>query len=80
MNTLARLNKLSLTLTSLLEEMDEILDGTNNTELYNEIDNRVRDEIENALTNLDVAINDIEDGMYVEDESSDEDEDDLDWD
>jgi len=78
MNILKKLNTLSLELTDILDSLDVILDNTNNTELYNEIDNRVRAEVENALTNLDITINDMEDGMY-QDEPEDEDDLDYEW-
>jgi hypothetical protein len=79
MNVLNHLAKLSTTLTDILEDMDEILDNITNTELYSEIDNRVRYEVDNALTNLDVTISDIEDGMYSESDNSDEDDEDYNY-
>ena len=73
-----QLSGLSARLNELLEDLDSILDYTENIELYNEIDNNVKSQLENAQTRLDIAIDDISDGMY---EDSPVDEEDLEeWD
>lgn len=77
MNIIKQLGGISAHLSELLEDIDRIMDYTNNTELYNEIDNNVKSQLENALTHLDIAIDDISDGMY---ENPPVDEEDLDWD
>jgi len=41
-----------------------IMDYIDNTELYNEIDNNIKFQLENALTHLEIVIDDINDGMY----------------
>ena len=50
MNTLKQLTKLSAQLTELLDELESTLDYIDNDELYNEIDNNVKSQLENALT------------------------------
>ena len=64
MDTIKQLSKLSTQLTDLLEDMDYMLDYIDNTELYNEISNNVKARLETAQTYLDIAIDDINDGMY----------------
>jgi hypothetical protein len=73
MNTIKQLSGISTRLTELVEDLDRILDYTENTELYNEIDNNIKFQLENALTHLEIAIDDINDGMY-EDAPVDEEE------
>lgn len=77
MNMTKQLGGISTRMNELLEDIDRILDYTDNNELYNEIDNNVKSQLENALTHLDIAIDDISDGMY---ENPPVDEEDLDWD
>ena len=77
MNITKQLSGLSTRLNELLEDMDRIMDYIDNDELYNEIDNNVKSQLENAQTHLDIAIDDINDGMY---EDAPVDEEDLDWD
>jgi hypothetical protein len=72
MNTFKSLTKLSAQLADLMEQLDNTLDYIDNSELYSEIDNNVKSPIENALTHLDIALDDISDGMY-EDEPTLED-------
>jgi len=64
MSTLKQLTKLSAQLTELLDELESTLDYIDNDELYNEIDNNVKSQLENALTHLDIACDDISEGMY----------------
>jgi hypothetical protein len=64
MNITKQLNGLSARLNELIEDLDRILDYTDNNELYNEIDNNVKSQLENAQTHLEIAIDDINDGMY----------------
>lgn len=78
MNTAKQLSGISTRLNELLEDMERVMDYIDNTELYNEINNNVKSQLENALTHLDIAIDDIEDGMY---ENAPEDEGDFEeWD
>ena len=73
MNTIKQLNGISSRLTELTEDLERIMDYIDNTELYNEIDNNIKFQLENALTHLDITIDDINDGMY-EDSPIDEEE------
>lgn len=77
MNVLKHLTKLSAQLTELLEDMERDMDYIQNNELYSEIDNNVKSQLENALTHLDIAIDDVSDGMY---EDFEETEDFEEWD
>jgi hypothetical protein len=77
MNITKQLSGLSTRLNELLEDMDLIMDYIDNNELYNEIDNNVKSQLENAVTHLDIAVDDLNDGMY---EDTPVDEEDLDWD
>jgi hypothetical protein len=54
------------------------MDYIDNNELYNEIDNNIKSQLENAQTHLDIAVDDLNDGMY---EDAPVDEEDLEeWD
>lgn len=64
MNTSKQLSKLSAQLTDLIEGMERVMDYIDNSELYNEIDNNVKSQLENALTHLEIAVDDLNDGMY----------------
>mgnify|MGYP000205993734 FL=1 len=78
MNITKQLNGLNARLNELIEDLDRVLDYTDNNELYNEIDNNVKSQLENAQTHLEIAIDDISDGMY---ENPPADEEDLEeWD
>ena len=77
MNITKQLSGISTRMNELLEDIDRIMDYIDNNELYNEIDNNVKSQLENAQTHLDIAIDDINDGMY---ENPPVDEEDLDWD
>jgi BMFP domain-containing protein YqiC len=77
MNITKQLGGISTRMNELLEDIDRIMDYIENNELYNEIDNNVKFQLENALTHLDIAIDDINDGMY---EDTPMDEEDLEWD
>jgi glycogen debranching enzyme len=78
MNITKQLSGISTRLNELIEDLDRVLDYTDNNELYNEIDNNVKSQLENAQTHLDIAIDDISDGMY---ENPPADEEDLEeWD
>jgi len=79
MNVLKKLSKLSDKLSDLKDELGDILESIPNMELYTELDNRVRDELENAINNLEITITDIEDGIYIEDRINDEDSEDFDF-
>jgi BMFP domain-containing protein YqiC len=77
MNITKQLSGISTRLNELLEDMDRIMDYIDNNELYNEIDNNIKSQLENAQTHLDIAVDDLNDGMY---EDAPVDEEDLDWD
>ena len=77
MNITKQLGGISTRMNELLEDIDRIMDYIENNELYNEIDNNIKSQLENAQTHLDIAIDDINDGMY---EDAPVDEEDLDWD
>ena len=77
MNITKQLNGISSRLTELVEDIERIMDYIDNDELYNEIDNNVKSQLENAVTHLDIAVDDLNDGMY---EDAPVDEEDLDWD
>ena len=77
MNITKQLGGISARLNELLEDLDRIMDYVDNDELYNEIDNNVKSQLENAQTHLDIAIDNINDVMY---ENPPVDEEDLDWD
>ena len=77
-NITKQLARLSTQLSDLLEDMEYNLDYIDNTELYNELTNNVKALLETAQTYLDIAIDDINDGMY-EDIPADE-EDFEEWD
>jgi ethanolamine utilization cobalamin adenosyltransferase len=75
MNTIRQLNGISSRLQELIEDIERIMDYIDNTELYSEIDNNIKFQLENAQTHLDIAIDDLNDGMYedapIDEESSD---------
>jgi BMFP domain-containing protein YqiC len=73
MNITKQLSGLSARLNELIEDLDRIMDYIDNDELYNEIDNNVKSQLENAVTHLDIAVDDLNDGMY-EDTPVDEEE------
>jgi hypothetical protein len=73
MNITKQLNGLSARLNELTEDLDRIMDYIDNSELYNEIDNNVKSQLETAATHLELAIDDLNDGMY-EDTPADEEE------
>ena len=72
MNTLKQLTKLSAQLTDLLDDLERTLDYIDNDELYNEIDNNVKFQLENALTHLDITCDDVSEGMYEDDPEAEE--------
>ena len=72
MNTLKQLTKLSAQLTELLEDLERTLDYIDNDELYSEIDNNVKSQLENALTHMDIACDDVSEGMYEVDPEAEE--------
>ena len=77
MNIIKQLNGINVRLNELLEDIEHIMEYTDNNELYNEIDNNIKSQLENSQTHLDIAIDDINDGMY---EEAPMDEEDSDWD
>lgn len=80
MNITKQLNGLSSRLTELVEDLELLMDNIDNSELYSEIDNSVKSQLENALTHLDIAIDDIGDGMYEDAPVDELYEEDSEWD
>lgn len=72
MNTLKHLNKISAKLTEMLEDLDTLMDNIDNDELYSELDYNIRASMESALTQLDLTIDDVSDGLYENDPSDEE--------
>ena len=72
MNALRKLNKLSAQLTNMLEDLDTLMDNIDNDELYSELDDNIRSNMESTLTQLDLTIDDISDGLYEKDPSDEE--------
>jgi hypothetical protein len=72
MNALRKLNKLSASLSAMLEDLDMLMDNIDSTELYNELDNNVRSNMESTLIQLDLTIDDVSDGLYEKDPSDQE--------
>jgi hypothetical protein len=58
------LNSLSETLVLLLEDLTNLLNDIDNGDLVREIENTVVSPIENAQAQLDIILDDIEDGVY----------------
>jgi hypothetical protein len=77
MNTSKQLNGISSCLQELIEDLERIMDYIDNTELYSEIDNKVKSQLETTQTHLDLLIDDLNDGMY---EDAPKDEEDEEWD
>jgi ElaB/YqjD/DUF883 family membrane-anchored ribosome-binding protein len=77
MNTSKQLNGISSRLQELIEDLERIMDYIDNTELYSEIDNKVKSQLETTQTHLDLLIDDLNDGMY---EDAPKDEEDEEWD
>jgi hypothetical protein len=80
MNITKQLSEISSRLTELVEDLERITDYIDNSELYNEIDNNVKSQLENGLTHLDIAIDDLNDGMYENAPIDDYNEEDSEWD
>jgi len=72
MNTLKHLNKISAKLNELIEELDILMDNIDNDELCDELDTNIRSNMEFTLTQLDLTIDDISDGVYEKDPSDEE--------
>jgi BMFP domain-containing protein YqiC len=72
MNTLKHLNKISAKLHELLEDLDILMDNIDNDELCNELDTNIRSNMEFTLTQLDLTIDDVSDGLYEKDPSDQE--------
>jgi len=79
MNILNQLSTLTYELSDIRGKLNEILENTHNTELYNEINDMILSDIENAQNNLDVIINDIENGIYPESNNDVGEDEDLDF-
>jgi hypothetical protein len=80
MNITKQLSEISSRLHELVEDLERVTDYTDNNELYNEIDNNVKFQLENALSHLDIAIDDINEGMYENAPVDDYLEEDSEWD
>jgi len=72
MNTLKHLNKFSAKLHELIEELDIMMDNIDNDELCDELDTNIRSNMEFTLTQLDLTIDDVSDGVYEKDPSDQE--------
>jgi ElaB/YqjD/DUF883 family membrane-anchored ribosome-binding protein len=72
MNTLKHLNKISAKLHELIEELDIIMDNIDKDELCDELDTNIRSNMEFTLTQLDLTIDDVSDGVYEKDPSDQE--------
>ena len=72
MNTLKHLNKFSAKLHELIEELDILMDNIDNDELCDELDTNIRSNMEFTLTQLDLTIDDVSDGVYEKDPSDEE--------
>ena len=72
MNTLKHLNKISAKLNELIEELDILMDNIDNDELCDELDTNIRSNMEFTLTQLDLTIDDVSDGVYEKDPSDQE--------
>ena len=66
------LNSLSETLVLLLEDLTNLLNDIDSGDLVREIESNVVSPIENAQAQLDIILDDIEDGVY--DDYSEEEE------
>ena len=77
MSVITKLTKLNERLTSMLEELDNIMDETTNTELRDVLEFSVSGLLNNTIEMLDTVLDDSESGIY--DESS-EDEEEEEWD
>jgi hypothetical protein len=58
------LNSLSETLVLLLEDLTNLLNDIDNGDLVREIENTVVSPMENAQAQLDIILDDIDDGVY----------------
>jgi hypothetical protein len=56
----------------MLEDLDTLMDNIDNDELYSELDDNIRSNMESTLTQLDLTIDDISDGLYEKDPSDEE--------
>ena len=72
MSVISKLTKLNERLTSMLEELDNIMDETTNTELRDALEFSVSGLLNNTIEMLDTVLDDSESGIY--DESSEDDE------
>ena len=72
MNTLKYLNKISAKLHELIEDLDIMMDNIDNDELCDELDTNIRSNMEFTLTQLDLTIDDVSDGVYEKDPSDQE--------
>jgi len=56
----------------MLEDLDTLMESIDNDELYDELDNNIRSNMESTLTQLDLTIDDVSDGLYEKDPSDQE--------
>ncbi len=72
MDTIKQISDLTNQLSELLDNMDHALDYIDNDELYSEIDSNVKAHLESALARLEIISDDIADGLYEDDPSSED--------
>jgi hypothetical protein len=66
MKQIKLLNSMSETLVLLLEDLTNLLNDIDNGDLIREIENTVVSPMENAQAQLDIILDDIDDGVYDE--------------
>jgi hypothetical protein len=72
MDTTKQINELTNQLSDLLDNLDYTLDYIDNSELYSEINVNVKSYLESALARLEIISDDIADGLYEDDPSSED--------
>jgi hypothetical protein len=77
MDTSKHLIDISQRLTEIIEDVGRIMDYITNSELYSVIDNNIKSHLETVQTHIDIAIDDLDEGMY---EDMPMDEEDEEWD
>lgn len=75
--THTQLSKLNAKLYDLIDDLNGIMGDIDNSQLFIVLEGDVHDALENAATQLDDIIDDIDNGLY---EDEPQDEGDLDWD
>ena len=75
--TIAQLSKLSARLYDLIDDLNGIMGDIDNSQLFIILEADVHDALENAATQMDEILDDMDNGLY---EDEPQDEGDLDWD